>query len=116
MNKKQQNTVVLHGEAMLMPISELPAGLVQIPASNKKYHIIADSETTGNHHVVMSKPSTKFFQNEGGTMFMEATEPTTVECVHADRHSPIELGVGCWEFGIAQEYDHFTQQRNNVAD
>jgi hypothetical protein len=113
-----QNEVITHGEAMIFAIASLPKSAKRIKVSNpeKGYHIIADSETTGNHHVVAERETTEFYMDEDGNMYMTTAEPTEVSCVHADRHSPIEIPTGTYEFGIQQEYDHFAQQQRNVAD
>lgn len=115
MNK---NEVITHGEAMIMSIDSLPTTARKMQISNPKenYHIIADSETTGNHHVVAKRETTEFYMDDNGRMYMTTQEPTEVSCVHADRHSPIEIPIGTYEFGIQQEYDHFEQNYKNVTD
>jgi hypothetical protein len=118
MNKKSQKTineVILHGEAMLFRISELPAKASKISPSNRTYHIIADSETTGNHHVVDSEEGVFFFEKDGVT-YMQNETPTRVRCLHENRHSTIDLQPGTWEFGIQQEYDHISQEMQKVRD
>lgn len=112
MNK--QTNVILHGEAMIFQ-SKLPSTASQIKPSNKQYHIIADSETTGNHHVIDNIPGTTFYR-AGDTMYMENTAKTNVRCVLADRHDTIAIEPGTWEFGIQKEYCHLTQQLTNVRD
>jgi hypothetical protein len=115
MQNKQQTELVLHGEAMIFK-SQLPANVKPIKPSNGTYHIIADSETTGNHHVIDSYDGVNFFQDEGGVTYMENTKPTRVRCVHTDRHDPIELEPGIYEFGCQVEFDHFAQNLQNVRD
>lgn len=111
----QPNDVILHGEAMIF-LSTLPAGAKKIKPSNDKFHIIADSETTGNHHVVDVDDSTEFYTDDEGRMFMVTEKPNKVSCVHTDRHSPIEFAPGTYEFGIQKEYDHFEQHLRKVRD
>ncbi len=111
---KKQTNVILHGEAMIFQ-SKLPSSAVAIPANNTQYHIIADSETTGNHHVIDNTNGTTFYQ-DGDTMYMENTDKTNVRCVMADRHDTIEIEPGTWEFGIQKEFCHMTQQLINVRD
>jgi hypothetical protein len=107
-------TVILHGEAMLFP-SELPADAVEIKPTNNAMHIIADSETTGNHHVVDMVEGTKVFRS-GDRTFILNTKPTQVRCVHANRHDAIAMPPTVWEVGIQQEYDHFAQYMRAVRD
>jgi hypothetical protein len=112
---KQNNNVILHGEAMIFG-STLPDDVTEITPSDKGYHIIADSETTGNHHVVDAVPGVRFFKNKAGTTYMQNEKKTAVRCVLKDRHSPITIAPGTWEFGIQQEYDHFAQNLQAVRD
>lgn len=112
----KNNEVILHGEAMIFPISKIPSDAKGIKASNESFHIIADSESTGNHHVIDSKKNVEFFVGKDGVMYMNAKEPTSVYCVHADRHSPIEIPAGTYEFGIQQEYDPFSEEIRKVRD
>lgn len=114
-NNTQNNAVILHGEAMIFG-SALPEDVIEINPSNKEYHIIADSETTGNHHVVDAVPGVRFFKASGGTMYMQNENETSVRCVIKDRHDAITISPGTWEFGIQQEYDHFAQNLRAVRD
>lgn len=115
---KKKTEVILHGEAMLFP-SELPADCVEVLHSQNNLtnpYIIADSETTGNHHVVDMPAGTKVFKSKDDRIFIVNTTETQVRCVHADRHSPITMEPGCWEVGIQQEYDHLEQHMRQVRD
>jgi hypothetical protein len=107
-------SVILHGEAMLFPV-ELPTDAVEIKPTNSEMHIIADSETTGNHHVIDMVPGTKVYRS-GDRTFISNSEPTRVRCVHANRHDAITMAPGVWEVGIQQEYDHFAQNMRAVRD
>lgn len=112
------NELILHGEAMIFK-STLPDNIKQIQPTNVGlgFHIIADSETTGNHHVVDANDSTSFFTNDDTTVtYMTNTKPTVVRCLVADRHTDVTLPAGTWEFGIQKEYDHFEQHLKNVRD
>ena len=104
---------ILHGEAMITQ-SELPAGAKKIDV-NGNHLIIADSETTGNHHVVENAEGCEFYELDG-VRYMKNTEPTSVKCVHASRHDELEIPVGTWEFGSQQEYDYFSQSHQAVRD
>jgi len=114
-NNTKRELVILHGEAMIFP-SEIPSSAKKIDASNKSYHIIADSETTGNHHVVDAVVGVEFFQDVDGKMYMRNSKPTRVRCIMKERHSPIDIEPGTYEFGVQKEYDHFAQNLINVRD
>ncbi|MEB3277517.1 MAG: hypothetical protein VKK42_01160 [Lyngbya sp.] len=114
----KKTEVILHGEAMLFP-AELPADCVEIKHAQTPGmppHIIADSETTGNHHVVDMPVGTKVYKSKDDRIFIVNTTETRVRCVHPDRHSPITMEPGCWEVGIQQEYDHLEQHMRQVRD
>ena len=111
---KDKNTVIIHGECMVFP-SELPKTATPVVVTGD-YLIVADSETTGNHHVVDNYQGVNFFESSGGTMFMQNTKPTKIRCVMADLHDAIDLEPGTWEFGVQQEYDYFTESLRAVRD
>lgn len=113
-NKQTQQEVILHGEAMLFP-SELPVGAVEIKPTNSEFHIIADSETTGNHHVIDMVEGTKVFQF-GNRLFVKNTKDSKVRCVHANRHDAITLEPNVWEIDRQVEYNHFEQNLRQVRD
>jgi len=105
----------LHGEAMIFE-SKLPDDAEPL-AVDGPFLIIADSETTGNHHVVDKKAHVKFFKSKDGTRrFMQALKPTQVRCLQENRHDTITLDPGVYEFGVQKEYDPFTENLRNVRD
>lgn len=105
--------VILHGECMCFA-SSIPTDAA--PLEVKGDHlIVADSETTGNHHVVDRKKGVEFFKH-GERRFMRNSVPTQIRCVHANRHDAITLEPGQWEFGTQQEYDPFAENMRNVRD
>lgn len=110
----KKNEVILHGECMVFPAS-LPKNAKKKKV-NSSYVIVADSETTGNHHVVDVLDGVDFYEDEKGTLFMENSVDTKIRCVHADRHDAITLSPGTYEFGSQQEYDPFTARMNKVRD
>jgi len=105
--------VVLHGECMCFA-SEIPAAATPLVVDGP-YLIVADSETTGNHHVVDRKKGVEFLEHEG-RRFMRNTVPTKIRCLHPQRHDEITLEPGQWEFGTQQEYDPFAENMRNVRD
>lgn len=108
------NEVILHGECMIFP-SKIPATATPKNVKNSKFVIVADSETTGNHHVVDVVDGVNFYENDG-VMFMEATEGASIRCLHAERHDIIDIPAGTYEFGTQQEYDPFTARLSKVKD
>ena len=109
------NEVILHGECMVFP-SKIPAtASCKNLLKNQNFVIVADSETTGNHHVVDVKDGVQFFENNG-TLFMESSVETSIRCVHAERHDTITIPAGTYEFGSQQEYDPFNARLEKVRD
>lgn len=121
MNNKNNNEVpvILHGEAMIF-LSSIPSNAKAIEPNAKSYHIIADSETSGNHHVVDHGPGVQFFEveNRDGskTFFMKNTVETQVRCLHDNRHGTETLSPGTYEFGVQEEFDHVAQHVRKVRD
>lgn len=116
-SKSKKETAVpgiLHGECLIFQ-SNLPKDAVEevLPDGDV---IIADSETTGNHHVIEKRPGVKFYHNSKGARFMVNSVPTDVKCVLTDRHDNVTLQPGVWQIDFQQEYDYFTESLRNVRD
>ena len=109
----KNNEVILHGECMIFPVNCIPPTATKLTVKN--YLVVADSETTGNHHVVDADDGVSFFNNNG-VMFMDVEKEATVRCLHTERHDAIKVPAGTYEFGIQQEYDPFTARLNKVRD
>lgn len=114
------NEVLLHGECMVFP-STLPAAAKKIDkkrivrSNGQKYVIVADSETTGNHHVVDVVDGVDIYENEG-SLFMVNSVGTNIRCLHENRHDTKTLSPGTYEFGSQQEYDPFAARMQKVRD
>lgn len=109
------NEVILHGECMVFP-SKLPKNVKKSKKNKNGYIIVADSETTGNHHVVDVIDGAEFYEDKKGTLFMNSSVETTIRCLHAERHDTIKIPAGTYEFGTQQEYDPFTARLQRVRD
>lgn len=112
----KKNEVIIHGEVMVFKASKIPAAAKRIAPSNGEYHIVADSEVTGNHHIVNSYDGVEFFMDDKGTTFMKNSKPTQISCLINTRHTAIDLQPGCYEFGIQEEYDHYAEYSRKVRD
>ena len=104
---------VLHGECIIHK-SSLPKSAKKIKTQGK-YYIIAESEQSGNHHVIDLKDGVEFYEHEG-TLYMKNDVETDVRCVVKDRHDNITLEPNVWEIDKQQEYDYFTLSHRAVAD
>lgn len=107
----------LHGECIVKQAT-LPSDcepLVDLKFASDGGVIIADSETTGNHHVIDRVPGLDFF-SKGERRFVSSTNPFNVRCVLEKRHSTFNIPPGTYEIGFQKEYDYFTQALRNVRD
>jgi hypothetical protein len=104
--------MVIHGECLVYN-SELPTGAKKLKA--KGYKIIANSEVTGNHHVIDATDGVEFYEHEG-TIFVRNTEPATVRCLVKERHDDVTLQPGTWKIDFQQEYDYLSNEARVVRD
>lgn len=112
MNKKTRG--YQHGECLITGIESIPSEAKK-KIDNSATFKLADSETTGNHHLLEMGPHVSLYE-ANGVVFMENSEPATVKCVMESRHDNIEIPAGSWQFGIAREYDYVTESVQRVAD
>lgn len=116
----KEKECILHGEAYCTPASNgIPKGARKVEHTNDKYHIVADSKTVGNFHVVdTAGGGVQFFEHDDhpGSLFCAANRDTEIFCVNDGRHTPIKIPAGNYEFGIAKEYDPFTENMRRVQD
>lgn len=104
---------ILHGECGIIQ-STIPADATSLEVKNNCL-ILADSETTGNHHVLDVVPGVAVLEKEG-KRFIRNSVPANVRCVHTDRHDALTVPPGEWELVIAQEFDYFEMSKRNVRD
>lgn len=111
----KNNECILHGECIVTPDS-IPSDAVAKVSKNKPYMIVADSEVTGNHHIVDLVDGVQFFETPAGNLFMKNSVPTKIRCVKAERHTEIDIPAGEYSFTYQKEYDYFTEALRNVRD
>jgi len=106
---------ISHGEVNLYEIDNLPKTVKRIKIDSDSFKI-ADSETTGNHHLVRLNDSVEIYEDKDGTVYLRNLKPTEVYCVDALRHDTIELPSSTWKITPAIEFDHLAQLERKVAD
>lgn len=109
----KSDEVIVHGECFVFK-SNIPSN-AQKKIIDAPFMIIANSEVTGNHHVIDIKDGINFYENNG-ILFMSNAVPATFKCVMPNRHDEIILEPGSYEFGTQKEYDYFTESLRNVRD
>jgi len=106
--------VILHGETIITKINSLPKDVIGKKASGK-YQIIAESEQSGNHHVIDLVDGVEFYEKDG-TLYLKNEKETQVRCVVNNRHDSVTIEPGIWEIDFQQEYDYLTEQKQRVSD
>ena len=105
---------IIHGECIIFQ-SQVPKDAV-LEEHNASQVIIANSEVTGNHHVIDRPSDAVQFFTKDKKRYMRNSQPTNVRCVIADRHTAIPIPAGDWEIGVQQEFDYISMAKRNVQD
>ncbi len=95
------------GDLLLRRIDALPAQAEAVKAENGAY-VLAHSET-GHNHVVMERPTVRFFQDRQDTfrswLVVDGAEPVNVEHQRShDTHEAIQIEPGIYEIRRQREY------------
>jgi len=105
MQMKTIHTIAAQGDLLIIAISDLPPGIIEVPPTDGR-HIVAHSET-GHHHMVAG---------EAGQLFRHPTDPMIcylridadfadfVHCRNFDTHESIRAPRGVYELHNQQEY------------
>lgn len=108
----------IHGEVVLRKVKrDMPQGKkVERYQGNYK---IADSETTGNHHLLEAYDELEMIELDD-KFYVQPEKPVTVKCVDTKRHDSY-IVPACEpgeviEIFRKKEYDHLTQEIRNVRD
>jgi hypothetical protein len=107
---------IFHGEVVLQKVCKLPKGLKKVKLFNKESYKLADSETTGNHHLLDAKEGVELFEDSNGVLWLKNEVPCDVFCAIEARHDNITLEPGIWEIDRAQEFDYMTDLTKKVQD
>lgn len=109
--------VAFHGELIIVERSIPLDNFKEIEAVED--FKLADSETTGNHHLLKVVPGVHIFQDlaDAERYFVRANAETQIYCKIEARHSAFTLKPGCeYEIFPAQEEDHITRSARRVLD
>lgn len=109
----------LHGEVLIKKVKGgIPEGAKKVSPLNGVYRI-ADSETTGNHHLLEEIRGVDLYEKDG-VFYLKTKEKVIVRCVDEARHDTIEIEP-CQDdevlvFDRQLEVDHLTDEIRAVAD
>ena len=107
---------LFHGECTINKVKKLPDGLKKAKLFNKESYKLADSETSGNHHLLEAKEGVELFEDSNGVLWLKNDVPCDVFCAIQERHDNITLEPGIWEIDRAIEHDYLTGMVRKVAD
>lgn len=106
--------VYLHGEVLIKEFDgAIPSDAKLISPINGQYKL-ADSETTGNHHLLVAEPGMEVYEKEG-MFYISFDKEGTVKCVDSKRHDTIKI-PGRSTSGFQKEYDYISEEVRNVRD
>jgi len=103
-----------HGEVVATKIKSLPEGLKEVKPKDNRY-VVADSETTGNHHCIEDIDGVEMYEKDG-VFYLKNNVPVKMFCVDERRHDTEVLEPGVWEIDRANEYDYLAEMKKKVAD
>lgn len=111
--------VNFHGEVVIKRKKGIIPAEAKKIVSTSGYYKIADSETTGNHHLLEDNPSLQVYE-KNGVFYATSNENVNVCCVDKNRHDTQILEPTKKDEILiiepAQEYDYVLQEKRNVAD
>lgn len=100
------------GDMMLIRIDALPGDAKPAQPTNGQF-ILTHSET-GHHHIVMERPTVKFFSamDEFRSYLVVENEPAVLEHLRpTDTHESLEIKPGIYEVRRQREYSPAGWQR-----
>lgn len=106
--------VYFHGEVAIISGVSRPKNARKVSAEKIGY-ILANSETTGNHHILEQIDGVGVYEKEG-ILYVHVEEEARVSCVLKERHDTQVLPKGDYIVRRKLEYDHLTQTPRVVAD
>lgn len=107
---------IFHGEVVLTKRNKMPRGLKKAKLFKENAFKLADSETTGNHHLLEAKEGVELFEDANGVLWLKNDVPTNVYCAIKERHDAITLEPGIWEIDRAVEHDYLSGMKRQVVD
>ena len=108
-------TVYFHGEVAIMDGIARPKKAKKLEAKDGRF-ILANSETSGNHHILVAQDGVDVYEGIDGTLFVHVEDEAEVKCVLEERHDTQVLPKGDYIVRRKVEYDHLLHVKKVVAD
>lgn len=111
--KQQNNTPIIHGENVLVPINKMPEG----KTAKHTTYIVGHSET-GHHHVLEAKKGQEFdiFMENGEIYISSKFESSLTHKKTHDIHETVTVAPGIYKVNRKNEYDPFAKVVREVWD
>ena len=109
---KSFDKIAAQGDMMLIKIDRLPDD-ARLKMAENGLHILTHSES-GHHHIVMDRPTVKFFSatDEFRSYLVVENEPAVLEHLRpTDTHESLEIKPGIYEVRRQREYSPAGWQR-----
>lgn len=106
--------VYFHGEVAIISGGLRPKTAKKLEPKDNHY-ILANSETTGNHHVLEAIDGVDVYEQDG-VLYLHVEDEARVSCVLKERHDTQILPAGDYIVKRKLEYDHLTNTPRVVAD
>lgn len=103
-----------HGECLMKCVSEIPKNAKEVKPK-KGIWIIAESEQSGNHHIIEESDGLEMYE-ENGVLYLKNDVEAKVSCVLKERHDTEVIPPGVWKIERAREYDFLKDEIRSVAD
>jgi hypothetical protein len=107
--------VYFHGEVAVISGANKPKSAKKVEQKDGRY-ILANSEISGNHHILVAQDGVDVYEGVDGTLFVHVEDEAQVKCVLEDRHDTQVLPAGDYIVRRKVEYDHLTNTPRVVAD
>jgi hypothetical protein len=108
--------IAKHGEVRIVRHESVEVSGQKI--ETKEDIILADSESTGNHHMLQVVPGVHVWKDSDADKFFVKPEvETKIYCKLDNRHTDYQLKEGyTYEIYKAREYDHINKIQRKIAD
>jgi hypothetical protein len=114
------NTLLMHGDVLLRPVSKLPDNLKPVPKRLAKGShitrpdiILAEGEHTGHAHRITCEDGEAELFERDGTLYLVVNKPVQVS---HEEHATKPIEAGSYVIGFQREWDYLEKLERQVMD